>query len=119
VIFSLRLQIKSSFLHNKIKLQKLLFQLRVLTGLRNLQSILNKKLNTMPLTFEFDVTKDFFYQQGEEKGEEKGIEKGIEKMLLNTDFSVEKITDILEIPDEIVLTVKNRLVAENRLISKN
>jgi hypothetical protein len=29
----------------------------------------------MPITFEFDVTKDLFFQKGEEKGEEKGIEK--------------------------------------------
>jgi predicted transposase/invertase (TIGR01784 family) len=75
------------------KLQKIIFQLEILSNLRNLQSEIVKQINAMPITF--DIKKDLRYQQGEEDGIEKGIDLGIEKGIdLGIEKGIEKGIDL-------------------------
>ena len=62
---------------DETKLMRTIQQLLILSRLRNLQTITNKEIKNMPITY--DITKDSLYLEGLEIGEEKGIEKGIEK----------------------------------------
>ena len=124
-IIDLIVQRLRELVKNKLKFQKIIFQLRVLSGLRNLQGLLNKKLNNMPITFEFDVTQDLFFQKGEERGVEKGIEKGIEKdkmlmvekFLLRKLLSIAEIADFVEVSESFVKSIRERLIKEGRLKS--
>ena len=59
---------------NKRKLQKLIFQLEILSNLRNLQPEITKQLSTMSI--DYDVTKDLRFIQGEEVGKKEIILKG-------------------------------------------
>ena len=52
-------------------------QLEVLSNLRNLQSLIIKHLEAMPIVYNLET--DYRYQQGRGKGIEEGIEKGIEE----------------------------------------
>jgi hypothetical protein len=52
-------------------------QLEVLSKLRNLQSLIVKYLETMPIVY--DLETDIRFLQGQEKGIQQGIEQGIEQ----------------------------------------
>ncbi len=100
---------------NAQKLQKVIFQLEILSNLRNLQSEIIKQISAMPITF--DIKKDLRYQQGIEQGIEKGIEKGVdlgrEKLISEvihnahkSGTSIETIAKILDLP---VKEIKSRM----------
>jgi predicted transposase YdaD len=113
----------------KKKLQKLTFQLHVLSGLRNLRKIFQLKIKNMPLQFDIDLKSDPFFLEGREEGKEEGIEIGTEKgieigmtkkdfenvsnFLLNTDFSDERIAFLLNVKltfiDEVRTKIKNKI----------
>jgi hypothetical protein len=59
---------------NKKKLQKLIFQLEILSNLRSLQTEITKQIANMSI--DYDVTKDLRYLQGEEVGEARGTAIG-------------------------------------------
>ena len=63
----------------ELQLKKYAVQLRVISKLRNLQSVVSKIINRMPIVF--DIREDILYKQGQQEGLEKGIEKGLEKGL--------------------------------------
>ena len=62
------------------KLQKYIFQLTVLSRLRNLQEETIKQTKVMPLTIEID--KDILFKEGRVKGREEGIKQIQERMVL-------------------------------------
>jgi hypothetical protein len=107
--------------------QKFTFQLRVLTDLRKLRPLFNKKIETMPVLFDIDFKDDPFYldgmEVGLEKGEKRGVEKGekkkatllIEKLLLAKQSSLKYIADFVEETEAFVLSIQNRLIQEGKL----
>jgi hypothetical protein len=67
---------------NQQKLDKFIFQLEILSNLRNLQLSVTTQITKMSLNY--DITKDIRYQQGIGTGIEQGIEQGIEKHAYQT-----------------------------------
>ena len=62
---------------NEVKLKKYIYQLTVMSRLRNLQQEIIKQTEEMGLTI--NIEKDTLYKKGVERGIEKGIERGVEK----------------------------------------
>ena len=62
---------------NRTKLRKYLYQLTILSRLRNLENETIEQTENMPIVI--DIERDGLYQRGMAKGIEKGIEKGMEK----------------------------------------
>jgi DNA-binding MarR family transcriptional regulator len=92
-------------IRNEIKL-KSVKQLEVLSGLRNLQEIIDILIpKIMPL--EYDITKDIRYKQGQEKGmeigeaKEKKIRKKLDdviiKFLKNGNMSIKEIAEFTNV----------------------
>jgi hypothetical protein len=126
----LRLQ---SLIKRKKDFQKYTFHLHVLSGLRKLHGIYQKKIKTMELKFDIHLDTDPIFLEGIEIGEEKGIvkgivkgieigeEKGMEKgkaqrdyafvssLLLNTDHSYEKIAFLANVTLAFVESVAKSL----------
>jgi predicted transposase/invertase (TIGR01784 family) len=64
--------------------QRIVNQLEVISGLRNLQPIIVELIPKI-MALDYDIRKDLRYQQGMQKGLEEGLEKGLEekdKMIL-------------------------------------
>ena len=87
----------------------------MLSRLRKIESLTIKIAEEMPIHFDYET--DTLYLKGTEKGIEKGIEKGkiegkiefIKNLLLNTDFTVEKIALLVGVSTEYVQKVKSDL----------
>ncbi|WKN42229.1 hypothetical protein [Tunicatimonas pelagia] len=62
---------------NKIKLQRYLCQLGVLSKLRNLQPLTFQKLDDMPI--EYDIQTDYLFMKGKEAGIEEGTTEGMKE----------------------------------------
>jgi hypothetical protein len=63
--------VKLRMLHqSELAFQRSIRQLSVLSLLRDLQPLIIQHINTMALTI--DISKDYYFQQGEKRGEEKG-----------------------------------------------
>jgi predicted transposase YdaD len=100
---------------NKIGLDKYLYQLEILSKLRNLQQLTVKTINAMPIVY--DLKSDVRFKQGKEEGIEEGIEKGIEKNKIETiqkilatkKFTDEQIADLLEVSISFVRKIKKEL----------
>jgi predicted transposase/invertase (TIGR01784 family) len=89
-------------------------QLHVLSNLRNLQLEIIKNLNHMPISVDF--SNDPLYIEGIEKGIEKGLQKGALKTaeeavvrMLQRGYSMEQITDVLNVTVSFVLDVQKKL----------
>jgi predicted metallo-beta-lactamase superfamily hydrolase len=69
-------------------------QLEVLSGLRNLEQVINKIRQKMPITF--DIQKLPSFQEGEHKGEEKALLNVAKRLILrNTPLSeIQEITGL-------------------------
>ncbi len=84
-------------------------QLEILSDLRNLQPLLTKTIDAMPLVY--DINKDVRFNQGIEKG----IEKGREEEAAKKDyFFVSNLlinTDIVHLTDEQIAGLANGTVA--------
>ncbi len=70
---------------NKVKINKFVQQLLVLTRLRNINEQSIKIINDMPVTI--DINKDVLYNRGLSEGLEKGMDLGLEKGM---DLGLEK-----------------------------
>lgn len=86
-------------IRNEIKL-KSVKQLEILSGLRNLQEIIDKLIpKIMPL--EYDITKDIRYKQGQEKGIEIGETKVREEIILTMlkkgNMSIKEIASVAKV----------------------
>ena len=98
------LRLKELDKNQELTFGKHLVQLEILSDLRNLQPLLTKTIDAMPLVY--DMNKDVRFNQGIEKGRQEGIEKGIEKGVLLKDqllvihllkkekFSLDTIADL-------------------------
>ena len=60
--------------------QRIVNQLEVISGLRNLQPIIVELIPKI-MALDYDIRKDLRYQQGMQKGLEEGLEKGLEEGL--------------------------------------
>ncbi|MBL7816020.1 MAG: Rpn family recombination-promoting nuclease/putative transposase, partial [Saprospiraceae bacterium] len=102
--------------HNKRVLKKYINQLMMLSRLRKIESLTIKIAEEMPIHFDYET--DTLYLKGTEQGIEKGkiegkIEGSMEKnleftknLLLNTDFTTEKIALLVGVEVEYVQKVK-------------
>lgn len=81
---------------DKIKLQRYLKQLGILSNLRNLQEETFKQIEKM--AFEYDIETDYLFK----KGKEKRNEEIIINMIKSGEFSVEKIAEIANVEVEYV-----------------
>lgn len=105
---------------NKLKLQRYIRQLAVLSNLRNLRDETINQLKEM--SFTYDITKDTLYKEGVEKGLEKGVEKGIEKnkqevvlrMLKSGALSVAQIAEFTDVPEKQVLQLQKKLAKKKK-----
>ncbi|MBL7818737.1 MAG: Rpn family recombination-promoting nuclease/putative transposase [Saprospiraceae bacterium] len=132
IILNLKKQVR-----NKRVLKKYINQLVMLSRLRKIEGLTIKITEEMPIHFDYES--DTLYLKGTEKGTqigiekciEQGIEKGIEKgkiegslekevqknleftrnLLLNTDFTVEKIALLVGVGVEYIQKVKLDLEA--------
>ncbi len=99
--------------------QKFIYQLHVLSDLRKLRPLFNKKIKTMPVLFDVDFSDDELYLDGIEVGEKKGEKKKatllIEKLLLSRNASLQYIADFVEETEAFVLSIKRRLIQEGKL----
>jgi hypothetical protein len=93
--------------------QKFTFQLHVLSGLRKLHKIFQLKIKNMPLQFDIDIKNDPFFLEGKEEGKDETRAKMdyvfVHNLLLQTDFSDEKIASIANVPLTFVAEVKKSL----------
>ncbi len=96
---------------NKRKLEKCIFQLEILSNLRNLQAEIITEINAMSIGY--DVKKDLRYLQGEEQGIEQGellrAKKIVIKLLGKGTYSLQEIADIAEVDIDFVILIMNGL----------
>jgi hypothetical protein len=90
--------------------QKFTFQLHVLSELRNLRPLFNKKIKTMPVLFDVDFKNDPLYLDGVKET----TVFMIENLLLDGD-SVKRIARIADQTEAFVLSIKRRLIQEGKL----
>ncbi len=88
---------------NKKKLQKLIFQLEILSNLRNLQPEITKILSNMPIYY--DVTKDLRYQQGVENSKIEFIQA----LLKKGTFSLKEISELTGSDIDTVISVYKKM----------
>ena len=98
-------------------------QLEVLSNLRNLQPLIIKYLEAMPIVYNLET--DLRYQQGKGKGLQEGIEKGIEKgeilqkiksikgLIRSKLLTNQQIAAIEEVSVEFVENIETQLSEEN------
>ncbi len=107
----------------ELQLKKYAVQLRVISKLRNLQSVVSKIINRMPIVF--DIREDILYMKGQQEGLEEGLEKGIEKgqlianytfvinLIKEGGFSTAQMARISNTSDAFVKRVQQELKLEN------
>jgi predicted transposase/invertase (TIGR01784 family) len=103
----------------KDELNKFAFQLQVLTSLRKFEPIVELKLKDMSLVLDIDVKKSLFYREGKIEGKIEGKEEGkvemIEELLIQN-HSIDFIANISKKSPAFILSIKERLIEEGRLI---
>jgi predicted transposase YdaD len=99
----------------------------VLTELRKLRPLFNKKVKTMPVLFDIDFKNDPFYLEGRVEGHEEGRVEGheegvketiifmIENLLIQNENSIKSIAKISDQTEAFVLSIKRRLIQEGKL----
>ena len=95
--------------------QKFTFQLHVLSGLRKLHPVFNKKIKTMPILFDIDFKDDQLYLDGREEGVKETIIFMIENLLIQNGNSIKSIAKISDQTEAFVLSIKYRLIQEGKL----
>ncbi|HWK05172.1 MAG TPA: hypothetical protein VNS58_16140 [Puia sp.] len=81
--------------------------MRILAQLRNLES---ENLRIMDSIANYiSEEKDILYRRGEIKGIEKGKETFVKNLLLNTDFTIPKITALTNVTEAFVKKIKKTL----------
>jgi predicted transposase YdaD len=105
---------------NKRVLKRYINQLVMLSRLRKIESLTIKITEEMPIHFDYET--DTLYLRGTEKGIEKGREEEAAKkdhvfvtnLLLDTDFSVEKIASLASVTLDYVQKVKSELLSKKQ-----
>ena len=106
---------------SEIAMQKYIRQLGILSRLRNLEEVVTKKSEEMPITY--DYTKDYLYNRGIKEGTEKEKQrllkekqkmikekqKMIKEMLRITDLSTAQIAKIASVSESYVEEIKAKL----------
>ena len=87
-------------------LEKYIFQLRVLSGLRKLRPVINKKIEKMPI--KIDMKGDLFYQQGEIETKRQVVIN-----LLEMKYATQQIVDIVNVSEDFVREVASSLKQGN------
>jgi hypothetical protein len=94
--------------------------LHVLSGLRNLRPLFNKKIKTMPVLFDIDFKDDPYYLDGLEEGigvgEKKKANLMVENLLLESELSIKSIAKIADETEAFVRSIQNRLIQEGKLL---
>ena len=95
--------------------QRIVNQLEVISGLRNLQPIIVELIPKI-MALDYDIRKDLRYQQGMQKGLEEGLEKGLEKqdkiilaLLKKGKLSQEDIAEAAEVPLDYIKKIAEEL----------
>lgn len=91
-----------------LKLEKHLVQLEIISSLRNLQPLLTKIMETMPITY--DIRKDTRFKQGNQEGKLEGkleeatikSQEFIISLLENGITSIDSIANLVKVPVEFV-----------------
>ena len=100
---------------NKRILKKYINQLMMLSRLRKIESLTIKIAEEMPIHFDYET--DTLYIKGNEKGIEKGIENKnytiVRNLLRDTDFTVERIALLSDVPIAFVQKVKLELTRKS------
>lgn len=86
--------------NNVNELGRKIYQLEILSEVKNYQLIVREEENNMP--FVLDNNKSIRYQEGLRAG----LEKAAKILLLSTNYSPEKISQLLELPKETVQKIK-------------
>ena len=103
---------------------KHIVQLEVLSDLRNLQPLLTKTIDAMPLVY--DMKKDVRFNQGIKEGIEKGVEKGVllkdQRLVIHLlkkgTFSLETIADLACVDIDFAKNTKKGYVLTTKMIQK-
>lgn len=93
-------------------------QLEIISKLRNLQAETINELNAMPITAIFDIETDLRYLEGKEKGIEKGISikarEVVESLIVDTDFSDEKIANLAHVELALVVAIRAEIKTKSQ-----
>lgn len=97
---------------DEIQLRRAIQQLFILSRLRNLEEEVEKKVNSMPITY--DIKTDQLYNKGIKQGIERGIERGIEqnktrmikKALKQGFLNLEQIAEMAEVDVSFVVSIR-------------
>ena len=103
---------------------KHIVQLEVLSDLRNLQPLLTKTIDAMPLVY--DMKKDVRFNQGIKEGIEKGIEKGVllkdQRLVIHLlkkgTFSLETIADLADVDMDFVKNIQKAHILATDMLQK-
>jgi hypothetical protein len=94
-----------------LNFQKSVKQLSVLSLLRDLQPLIIERIQAMALTL--DITKDFFYQQGEKKGEKrKALE--VATNMLEEGLATEMISRFTKLSAKEIEELRQKIQAKNK-----
>ncbi len=117
-----------TLVQNKRVLKKYINQLMMLSRLRKIEALTIKIAEEMPI--HYDIETDSLYLKGTEKGIEKGIEKGrqqeaavkdhlfVRNLLLDTDFSDERIALLASVTIAFVQTIRLEIVQKHKESNK-
>jgi predicted transposase YdaD len=92
---------------NQQQLQKYIYQMELLANLRELQPVISKKVTEMSINY--DLKKDFRYQQGRGEGRDEGRDEGVE---------ITKRYFVGETPAAIALALQLDITEVRRIIAK-
>jgi len=122
-ILRLVLQQLKNVCKNANELSRYTQQLIILSRLRKFEDTAVKIIKDMSITY--DVEKDSLYLQGQEKGMKKGEEKGKIKThiisirnMLQKEFTISLIADLLTIDEAFVLSTQKDLLQEKKIIAR-
>ncbi|MEM0941667.1 MAG: hypothetical protein AAGI25_18050, partial [Bacteroidota bacterium] len=82
-------------------------RLTVLSRLRNLETVIKRKVEAMPITY--DITTDGLYKQGIERGIEQKTFQAISNAIEQAILTLEQIAEMLEVSMDTVIQVKNSI----------
>ncbi len=87
-----------------LKLEKHLVQLEIISDLRNLQPLLTKIMDTMPITY--DIRKDVRFKQGNQEGKQEGKQEVVISLLQNTSYSLDSMANLVKVSIDFVQKTK-------------
>lgn len=83
--------------------------MHVLSGLRKLHKIFQLKIKAMPLQFDLDIENDPFYLEGRDKTKSQMDYNFVRNLLLQTDFTNEKVASLANVSLAFVEDVQKSL----------